>query len=137
VTFSELPDILLRGGEKVQALLSACLVVLLLGCATTRESTSPYTLSDVEIGAVIKGIRSARKDLDSPNFRHFSAARSADGRIYVCGWMNSKNSRGFYTADQPFVGQLFAGQFVVDQFGQDQLAMANVLDECRERGVGI
>jgi hypothetical protein len=101
------------------------------------SSTSPYTLSAVEIGAVIKGIRAARKDLDAPNFRHFRAARSADGQIYVCGWMNSKNSLGFYTADQPFVGKLSAGQFVVDRFGQDQLAMANVLDECRERGVGI
>jgi hypothetical protein len=121
----------------MQALLSVCLVLLLLGCATTRESTSPYTLSAVEIGAVIKGIRAARKDLDAPNFRHFRAARSADGQIYVCGWMNSKNSLGFYTADQPFVGKLSAGQFVVDRFGQDQLAMANVLDECQERGAGI
>jgi hypothetical protein len=121
----------------MKALLSAYLVLLLFGCATTREPTLPYTLSDPEIRSVINGIRSARKNLDEPNFSSFRAARSADGQIYVCGRMNSKNSKGYCTAEQPFVGRLSAGQFVPDRFGQDPLASSEVLTECRERGAGI
>lgn len=121
----------------MQALLSACLLLWLLGCATTREPTSPYTLSNADISAVGTGIHTALKDLDSPRFRGFRAASSADGKIYVCGWISSKDDYGGYTAEQPFVGTLFAGQFVLDRFAKDQATASTIFSECQKRGAGI
>ena len=121
----------------MQAFLCACLMLCVLGCATTRETTSPHTLSDAEIVSVQTGIQSFRKDLDAPRFRGFRAARSADGQIYVCGWMNSRNSHGGYSEEQPFIGTLFGGQFVPDRLGKDQAQASTIFSECQRRGVGI
>jgi hypothetical protein len=120
----------------MRAVLSAWFVCLLLGCAKTVEPTSPHALSDAEIRAVIDGFHAADRDLDSPNFRKFGAARSADGHVYVCGWMSSKKD-GYRTGERPFFGTLFAGQFVPERLAKDPFETSKVLRECREHGVTI
>jgi hypothetical protein len=110
------------------------LSVFLVGCATTREQPStPYSLTNSDITAVVTGIRSAQKDLDNPGYRNFTAARQADGQIYVCGWMNpTRNS-----SERPFIGILSAGQFVPKRFGGDNYTDSSIIADCRNRGVGL
>jgi hypothetical protein len=74
---------------------SAFIAASTLGCTAVLEPTSPYILSDTEITTVQRGLFSALPDLDSPNFRSFKAARTTNGDIYVCGWISSKNSKGY------------------------------------------
>ncbi len=120
----------------MQALLSACLVLWVLGCATARDPTSPYTLTDAEIVSVQTDIFASQKD-NPPTVRGLRAARSADGHVYVCGWMRSKNAQGLYTEEQPFIGSLFAGQFGLTRVARNDAEAATILSDCRERGIGI
>jgi hypothetical protein len=104
----------------------------LCGCTATPEPLPPYTLSDAEINAVVRGLYSAVKDLDAPSFRSFKAARSGSGDVYVCGWMNSK-----YRAEQVFIGTLSAGRFSPDRIGKDTYSTSEVLAKCKERGISM
>jgi hypothetical protein len=108
-----------------------CLAVLLFGCTAAPEPLPPYTLSDVEMTLVVRGIYSAVKDLDAPTFRGFKAARSG-GDVYVCGWMRPRNKN-----EQPFIGTLSAGRFSPDRIGKDTYSTSEVLAKCRERGISI
>ena len=110
------------------------LSLFLVGCATTREQPStPYSLTNSDITAVVTGIRSAQRDLDNPGYRSFTAALQADGQIYVCGWMNpTRNS-----SEHPFIGVLSAGQFVPKRFGGDNYTDYGIIADCRNRGVGL
>lgn len=114
----------------------------LFGCTAAREplqpyTLPPYTLSSSEMNAVVHGIWSAARDLDEPNFRNFKAVTGSPGEVYVCGWVNSKNSKGNRTADQAFVGTLSAGQFSPTRIGKDEYSTAEILAECREHGISI
>ncbi len=52
------------------------------------------------------------KDPDSARFDGtFSAAQDADGVIYVCGYVNGKNSFGGYSGSKPFNGILSKSGF--------------------------
>jgi len=121
----------------MRVLLVVVAVFLLAGCTTAVvEPTSPYTLSPTEIKAVVSGINSAVKYMDSPDFRKFTAATSEDGHIYVCGWL-SYQKRGYYTGEQPFFGTMFAGQFVPERFGTDGVEISKVLSACHAHGIQI
>ena len=110
------------------------LSLFVVGCATTREEPSTsYSLTNSDILAVVTGVRSAQKDLDNPGYRSFTAARQADGQIYVCGWMNPTR----YSSEHPFIGILSAGQFVPKRFGGDNYTDSEIVDDCRHRGVGL
>jgi len=120
----------------MRVLLSVVAVFLLAGCTTAVEPTSPYTLSPTEIKAVVSGISSAVKDMDSPDFRKFTAATSADGHIYVCGWL-SYQKRGYYTGEQPFFGTMFAGRFDPERFGTNSFEISKVMSACHAHGIQI
>jgi hypothetical protein len=113
----------------------ACLLWL-VGCTTFREPTSPYLLTDDDINKVTAGIHAALKtDIDAPRFRSFKAAKSADGKIYVCGWLSSKDDHGAYGDEQPFLGSLFAGQFLFERLGRRSEDRDQIFAECFERGI--
>ena len=112
----------------------ACLSLLLVGCATTRvKPPTEYILTNSEIEAVEISLRSARHDLNDPAFRGFRAAQHEDGQIDVCGWV-TPNRNSF---EQPFIGTLFAGTFAPERFGGNEADNAEILHDCRNRGVGI
>ena len=119
----------------LQARVLACLLWL-VGCTTFREPTSPYFLTDNDINRVTAGIRAALKtDVDAPRFRSFKAAKSPDGKIYVCGWLSSKDDHGAYGDEQPFLGSLFAGQFLFEHLGKRPEDRDAIFTERLERGI--
>jgi len=121
----------------VQARVLACLLWL-FGCATVREPTSPYTLTNEDINIVATSIHAALQDgVDAPRFRSFKATRAADGKIYVCGWLSSKDNHGVYADDQPFIGSLFAGQFLFDAVGKKREDKDTILEKCLEHGIKL
>jgi hypothetical protein len=110
------------------------LSLFLVGCATTRnEPSTPYSLTNSDILAVVTGVSSAKKDLDNPGYRRFTAARQADGEIYVCGRMNPNRN----SSEHPFIGILSAGQFVPKRFGGDDYTDSEIVGDCRNHGVGL
>jgi hypothetical protein len=113
-----------------------CLLVLLTGCTAAPEPLPPYTLSNTEVTAVVRGFYASVKDLDAPAFRGFKAVRSSGGEIYVCGWMSSRNSKGSQI-EQAFMGTLSAGRFAPDRIGKDTYSIGEVLAKCHERGISI
>jgi hypothetical protein len=115
-----------------QCFVVPCLLVLLFGCTAAPGPLPPYTLSDAEMTAVVRGISSAVKDLDAPSFRSFKAARSGGGDVYVCGWMRPRNKN-----EQAFIGTLSAGRFSPNRIGKDTYSTSEVLAKCRERGISI
>ena len=109
------------------------LLGFLSGCtAGPPEPLTPYSLSDAEMTAVVRGLYSTVKDLDEPGFRNFKVARSSSGDIRVCGWVRSRNR-----AEQAFIGTLSAGRFSPERIGTDQYSNAEVRTKCQERGVPI
>ena len=114
----------------------ACLLVLLFGCTMGSKSLPPYALSNVETTTVERGIYSATKVLDKPGFRDLKAARSSNGDLYVCGWMDS-NNRAYRSPEQAFIGTLSAGRFSLGQLGTNAYSNAEVKVECRKLGISI
>ena len=123
--------------EAFARIVSAFIAASTLGCTAVPEPASPYILSDTEITTVQRGLFSALPDLDSPNFRSFKAARTTNGDIYVCGWMSSKNSKGYPSPERAFIGSLSAGRFVSERVGMDEYSTAEIVGKCRDRGITI
>jgi hypothetical protein len=112
------------------------LLVLLFGCALWSKSLPPYTLSDSETTTVERGILSATKDLDKPGFHGLKAAKSSNGDLYVCGWMDS-NKKAYRSPEQAFIGTLSAGQFSPSGMGMNADSNAEVVAECKKLGISI
>ena len=112
------------------------LLVLLFGCALWSKSLPPYTLSDGETTTVERDMVSATKDSDKPGFRDLKAARSSNGDLYVCGWMDS-NNKAYRSPVQAFIGTLSAGRFSPSGMGTNADANAEVVAECKKLGISI
>jgi len=111
----------------------ACLMTLLFGCAV---EPLPYALSDEEKTTVERDISSATKDLDKPGFRDLKAARSTNGDLYVCGWMDS-NNQTYRAPEQAFIGTLSAGRFSPSGMGTTANSNAEIVVECQKLGITI
>ena len=120
----------------VRWLLAIGSLLLLCGCALWSKSLPPYTLSDSETTTVERGILSATKDLDKPGFRGLKAAKSSNGDLYVCGWMDS-NKKAYRSPEQAFIGTLSAGQFSPSGMGMNAESNAEVVAECKKLGISI
>jgi hypothetical protein len=106
----------------------------LLGCVTIRDPAAPYSLSDADRAIVGKALYAKMEKLDSPEFTGFRGVQTADGKIYVCGWVSD---RGAYSDKPPFIGTLFAGQFVIDHLGKSYAERDYVVSECKELGIPL
>lgn len=130
-----------QGGKMGRAILSICLAIGLLGCATpdTEQNFSTSVtdggLSTGDIRIVEAVVRPLLKDPGSAQFRDLVAARSEDGHMFVCGWVDYKKPSGALAGEQPFSGALFAGQFVVSNLARDQAGAAKVFTECQAHNV--
>jgi hypothetical protein len=120
-------------------ILCGCLVVGLLGCATTSsERSTGNSLSDADISAVETGVRSALKGVNEPSFRGLRSATSQDsGRTFVCGWVDHKKSNGALAGEEPFIGSLLAGQFTVDGLAHNQTDAAKIFSDCQSHGIAL
>jgi len=85
---------------------------------------------------VERAIYPATKDLDKPGFRDLKAARSSNGDVYVCGWMDS-NNKTYRAPEQAFIGTFSAGRFSPDRIGTNAQSNAEILVECQKLGISI
>jgi hypothetical protein len=121
--------------------LSVCLTAGLLGCATPdTEPTFSNTLADRglsedDVRIVEAAVRPLLKNPPSAQFRGITAARSADGHKFVCGWVDYSKPNGALAGEQPFSGTLFAGQFVVGTLARDQSGATKVFADCQANNV--
>ena len=122
-------------------ILSISLVIAVLGCATsgTEQNFSSTHhdngLPEDDVRIVEAAVRLLLKDPASAQFRDLTAARSEDGRKFVCGWVDYKKPSGALVGEEPFSGTLFAGQFVVGNLARNQSGAATVFAECQAHNV--
>ena len=112
------------------------LLVSLFGCAVWSEPPPPYALSETEKTTVERDILSATTDLDKPSFRDLKAARSSDGDLHVCGWIDSNNKTSRAPV-QAFIGILSAGGFSPSGIGTHAESNAEIVVECKKLGLLI
>ena len=113
----------------------ACFVFGVFGCTLWSKSL-PYALSNSETTTVERDILSATKDLDKPPFHDLKAAKSSNGDLYVCGWMNS-NNKAYRSSEQAFIGTFSAGRFSPARIGVDADSNVQVVVECHQLGISI
>jgi hypothetical protein len=112
------------------------LAVLLGGCSqalvtgSNKDPRAPVALTDSQVGHVQTVVARTLKDPDSAKFDSIAAGRAPDGRVFVCGWVNAKNSFGGYVGRQPFSGQLTDGAFALSYVGSDYMLRAFIQDQC-------
>jgi hypothetical protein len=111
-----------------------CFVFLLFGCAL--RSKPPYVLSNSETTTVERDILFGTKDSDKPPFHDVKAAKSSNGDLYVCGWMNS-NNKTYQSSEQAFIGTFSAGHFSPARIGTNASSNVEVVVECRKLGIDI
>ena len=111
---------LLFGIRPTHRLAIPCFVSVLFGCTLWSKSLPPYVLSNSETTTVERDILSATKDLDKTPFHDLKAAKSSNGNLYVCGWMNS-NNKAYRSSEQAFIGTFSAGRFSPARIGTMQI----------------
>jgi hypothetical protein len=65
-----------------------------------------------------------------PRAHRLCTLAASDGRVFVCGWVNVKNSFGGSVGRQPFSGQLTNDTFALSYVGSDYMLRANIQDRC-------
>jgi len=113
-----------------------CFVLFLFGCTVWSKSLPPYVLSGNETTIVERDILSATKDSDKPPFHDLKAAKSSNGDLYVCGWMDS-NNKAYQSSEQAFIGTVSAGHFSPAHIGTNAESNAQVVVECQKLGISI
>lgn len=126
------------------------LTSLLAGCASVGVDPaasvprSPYPLSAAATKVIQDGVRKSLKDPNSAMFGTMVAAKGAgDAGVYVCGYVNAKNSFGGYTGDTPFMGLLAVDDkkgpfaFGLTGMGGTDTETAVIYQMCREYGVPV
>ncbi len=79
-------------------------IVGALGVAGPTEAAETLTAAQEE--KVLDGLRKILKDPNSAILGQIEAGPEESGTIYICGFVNAKNSFGGYTGDKPFIGML-------------------------------
>jgi hypothetical protein len=88
---------------------------------SNKDPRAPVALSDAQVNHVQTVVARTLKDPDSAKFDSLVPGRAPDGRVFVCGWVNAKNSFGGYVGRQPFSGQLREGAFALSHVGSDYM----------------
>lgn len=69
--------------------------------------SEPVTLTSAQVAAIESGVKAKLKDPNSAMFGRMAGALNPDdGLIYVCGYVNSRNSFGGYVGDTLFYGAM-------------------------------
>lgn len=66
----------------------------------------PYEMTDAVRTGAENAVKNSLKDPDSAHFGGMLAFKAGDGSIWVCGYVNAKNSFGGYVGMQPFFTML-------------------------------
>ena len=105
---------------------------LLVAQARLKPVSEIVKLSDVQIIVVESGVRTKLLDPNSAIFGRIIAgkAEDKDSLIYVCGWVNAKNTFGGYGGNAPFIGSL-----VVAGDASIFLPLAVAGDEIQRQGI--
>lgn len=118
-------------------LLSAC-VAASPPAPPAPEPAAAHTLTEQEAALVLPAVADRFKDPSSLQVRHLAAARSLkDGRVWVCGEVNGKNSFGGYVGFEPFYGYLQEDRFVPVAVGGPEMPAQNVVNSCRHYGITL
>ncbi|MCW5773550.1 MAG: hypothetical protein KIT16_18045 [Rhodospirillaceae bacterium] len=95
----------------------------------------PVKLSKAQVRSVEAAVRGRLKDPGSARFDKVLAARRADGRVYVCGLVNARNSYGGYAGRSPFIGRFDGHRFIVISVTNEREMQAAVYQTCAARGM--
>lgn len=134
--------------SRFSGVLLAC--VFLSGCipqganvAITPAAEPPgvsMELTAAQRRAVEAGVLKSLKDPESARFGEIAAARTPDGAIYVCGFVNARNSFGGYSGSSPFIGLLATvaqATIFTPAAIESGRSASIVLEMCREKGARI
>lgn len=115
----------------------AAVVLTCLATPVMASSYTPHTLTVADRAVIEAGVRSRLKDPDSAKFRGLVAGMPPDkSGIFVCGWVNAKNSFGGYTGDRPFGGVFLNPKtYAVIGLGETSAQITAVLQVCDKHGL--
>ena len=137
----------LHRGEYMRAIILA--TIALAGCvsqprqqaSTTPppEPTLPITLTESQKAAVTAGVKGQLKDPNSAMFGPMAASQGKSGLIYVCGYVNSRNSFGGYVGDTLFYGAMpsTVNTFLPQIFASDDINRTVTVQMCMRYGVPL
>lgn len=107
----------------------------------TPATTTPLTLTATHIAALKRGVISRLKDPESARFDEAFVASEDKDTIYVCGYVNAKNSYGGYVGARPFYAAAIKMPGVPVIFsahlGDGEFGPAVVRGECAKVGIPI
>ncbi|WP_164881673.1 hypothetical protein [Paenirhodobacter populi] len=86
---------------------------------------------------VQRDVTRSMKDPDSARFGNIAAAKSGQGAVIVCGFVNGKNSFGGYTGEVPFMGILKSSGYLVLDIASTENEYRAMIKTCRKEGVAI
>lgn len=119
-------------------ILVAAMCLGLAGCQTTAdrpaEATQLYRPTAQDNTAIADAFERVLKDPDSARFPVIYARKSASGLIYYCGLVNSRNSFGGYTGNQPFFAMGDQRFVSVQKVGGTDIEHMVVTEMCRQKG---
>ncbi len=126
--------------------ISVLTALLVSACAQKYiEKTTDYRLSADQRKYVEDGTRKGLKDPESARFGEIYASRGGS-LIYVCGWVNARNSFGGYVGEKPFAGILSdhttkegksVKTYSLTMLASEDLMINMVQNECAARGVAL
>lgn len=129
----------------MKSLFMLAAVAGLAGCTTAATSPPvaaisymPTTLTAEQTEAVKAGVRKGLKDPNSALFDgSFMASLDPSNQMWVCGYVNARNSFGGYTGGKPFIGGFAGTEFQVAGFGGDDIETSVVLGMCRQHSINL
>ncbi len=114
---------------------------LLVGCQAPalppELSVTPVTLTGQQTQAVERGVKVVLKDPDSARFGPMKAGVNSAGKVFVCGYVNARNSFGGYTGMTPFSGEFVGPSFAQVAIGGDGSVSQAILQVCARQGLPI
>lgn len=115
-------------------------VVALTGCVTAPQVAMlyPTKLTDGQLTKIKTAVTSTLKDPGSASFGNIKAGEDVNGKIFVCGLVNAKNSFGGFTGMTPFGGEFSpSGSFVVGAIGGNPEVSTAIYQVCTKQGLHV
>lgn len=123
--------------KQIFSLVSGALLICTFTAAAFGSPSTPVKLSASDVKNIQSSMRAQMKDPDSTRFGAISGARYADGDLYVCGWVNGKNSYGGYTGMMPYAGHYYAQKKQIDVAVGGARDLRIIQQMCAEQGVAL